>query len=105
MKYSLVLLDTVIMTHDSLSFIPNIDNGASFIDIPNYDNEIKVDLLLNFPPIIDAKFAQKCLQNKCIVLIGDSSLTETTLDFVMLLAGLSLTKSEVFDFVKRLVTH
>lgn len=39
--------------------------------------------------LVDTASAQRCLHGKYIVLLGDSTMTDTMHDFVMLLSGLA----------------
>ena len=97
---SIDVYDTVKWINSTKSCDPDLCNGAFLSDIPDYNNQIKIGILLHDPHIVDTKYARECLNGKSITLIGDSTLTETTHDMALLLSGLS-SKNDINRYLNK----
>ena len=74
---------------------PDVCSGRNLLDVPGYDGFITKDILEDVP-IYDTNKTRQCFKNKYIVLIGDSSVSELTHDFVILLNRLAIGDDAAF---------
>ncbi|KAK9919008.1 hypothetical protein WJX75_008663 [Coccomyxa subellipsoidea] len=70
---------------------PAVCNGANLLTIPDTSGHLPARLACKMD-LLDSARARKCLAGKYIVMLGDSTMSETMHDLVMLLSGLAVTQ-------------
>lgn len=68
---------------------PDVCSGSNLLEVPGYDGFITKDIVEDVVVIYDTNRTRQCFQNKYIVLIGDSTVSELTHDLIILLNRLA----------------
>ena len=84
---------------------PDVCYGSNLLEVPGYDGFVTKDVVEDVV-IYDTNRTRQCFKNKYIVLIGDSSVSELTHDFVILLNRLATDDDAAFrQYLDCCVSH
>ena len=84
---------------------PDVCSGKNLLEVPGYNGFITKDIVEDVV-IYDTNRTRQCFQNKYVVLIGDSSVSELMHDFVILLNRLATDNDAAFrQYLDCCVSH
>lgn len=91
-------LSEVVVRWDNLTrkCEPDVCSGSNLLEVPGYDGFITKDIVEDVV-IYDTSRTRQCFQNKYIVLIGDSTVSELTHDLIILLNRLATDNDTAFN--------
>lgn len=77
---------------------PNVCGGAWLPEIADLDGAVPAAMLCDLK-LFDTAAARECLQNKRLLLLGDSTMTETAHDLAILLSGIATDSTALHQHV------
>ena len=109
LSYSIVLNLT---NNDTVSCVnarshkcrPDVCHGSNIMEIAGYNKQILAPII-NSTILYDTDKTRKCLKDKYIVFLGDSSLTETVHDIIFLLTRLAVNDDLLAKYMKDCIGH
>ena len=96
--------DTVSWNARSNKCVPDVCHGSNIMEIASYNKQILAPII-NSTILYDTDKTRKCLQDKFIVFLGDSSLTETVHDIIFLLSRLAVNDDLLATYMKDCIGH
>ena len=83
---------------------PDVCHGSNLLEIAGYNHQMPVSLI-NSTTLYDTNKTRACLKDKYIVILGDSSMAETTHDIIFLLSRM-LVHDDIFHrYLAKCVGH
>ena len=90
------------VTRDESEFScdPPLCNGSNLSDIPYADGRLPVSVAVELK-LYDTQSIRQRLANKCVVLLGDSTMQETAHDLIILLSGIGNNHALLQDYLRQ----
>ncbi len=83
---------------------PDVCRGIRLTDLADVGGEVAANVACN-TKLYDAASARLCLRGKTVLLLGDSTMTETAHDFAILLSGIAADPELMADYIMNVGTH
>ena len=98
--------DNTLVSWDSTlnKCVPDVCRGSKITEIAGYNNQMTVSLV-NSTTLYDTAKTRQCFKDKYIVILGDSSLIETTHDMILLLTKLGDNDNLLHKYLANCVGH
>ena len=98
--------ETTLVSWDSTlnECVPDVCHGSKITEIAGNDNQMPVDLVAN-TTLYDTSKTRQCFKDKYIVILGDSSLIETTHDMILLLTKLADNDNLLHIYLTNCIGH
>ena len=98
--------ETALVSWDSSlnKCIPDVCHRSKITEIAGYNNQMPVSLV-NTTTLYDTSKIRQCFKDKYIVILGDSSLIETTHDMILLLTKLADNDNSLHKYLTNCIGH